>query len=60
MTVTKCDICGTYVDKHPDYMPYVHFGYDDEDEPFERDVCYACYSDILDMFHIDHNKEDKK
>lgn len=53
MVATKCDICGTYVDRHPDDMPYVRFGYDSEDL-HERSVCYECYSNVLDMFHIGH------
>ena len=61
MKVTKCDICGAYVDKAPDEMPVIQYSYCRSAYHSARDIqpCYECYSKFLDEFGLKEEEEKK-
>ena len=44
---TKCDRCGTYIDKSTSDMPRIAYCYDIKSERFSISLCYECYDRFL-------------
>lgn len=61
MKVTKCDICGAYVDKTPDEMPAIMYGSVKEDWFQSKQItpCYNCYAKFLKEFGLKEEEEKK-
>ena len=59
MKVTKCDICGAYVDKDPDEMPAIRYGNIANNNWKSKFItpCYNCYAKFLKM--VEPNKEEE-
>ena len=57
MEVTKCDICGAYVDKHAGEMPILIYSYSCEryrqGDGVIKNICYNCYAELERWLDID-------
>ena len=60
MNVTKCDVCGRYIDNNPAIMPGVRLAKNKLNPNSFKNytVCYECFNNVAKIFEKEENKDE--